>query len=296
MYVYVCMYIYIYIYSTVDGSRLPCMDPENPCIIPIPRPQAKALPITCMTTATAGTHSLFRYLIMVTNNGVSGTIMAVLGQDTRVANEDAQCNHTNTKTCPLMALAAGSGGPLSSRAMKCSLTIVSSTKRVNQGGDVFIYQSDNRFRVPFGSLGDESNTLTNKGLGAVIDTILAQKDRRAINGADLQVPKKFVNRVVDSVDYENFKPYQGTNTTSQFLNHVSTIEGSSSTTLIALENDRPMNTMCIVLDTLPDNDANTYRLTARATWMTRWSLDSVPGLLQAEIPVASKTKIAGMQR
>ena len=68
------------------GPHVHCMDPENPCLIPIPRPQASALPVTCLTEGTLVTDANVRYIAISANGGNTGTMCAVLKQDTRSAN------------------------------------------------------------------------------------------------------------------------------------------------------------------------------------------------------------------
>jgi len=113
---------------------------------------------------------------------------------------------------------------------------------------------------------------------------------KAYDGADFKRLDRhgrhptFICDVVDGVDYENFRPWSGMESSDGFFSHVFSWSGMDNAA-----HERPMSTVFVLFE-VPVN-SQVYTLSARASFYTRWPLTTVPGQTQMDIPVSSLERI-----
>lgn len=249
------------------------MDPLSTVLIPISRRQAAAFPYMGMVKDTVSLSG--RTLYVITNTGHSGTIMGAF----------TTAPFQGVYTIPAISGAPSSGGPSSGRAMKASVEITNSTAAMTAGGSVYVLKTDQRVSIP-----GLPTSLTAAQINTLCDTVKDHPLVKPFDGADFKKTDKhgrhptFVCDVVDGVDFENFSAWQGTESVDGFFGHVFTWPGLDSNT-----HERPMSTIFVLFET--PVAAQTYTLSARAAYYTRWSLATVPGQTQMEIPIATLDRI-----
>jgi len=211
-----------------------------------------------------------RKMLVVTNPGNSGTVLFYL--------HNTPTPFTSVSTVPTMALAAGSGGPTAARAMKASLTLVNTTKRLDMGGRVYTLVANQRTSFP------EPITASQADWNTFMDEIIAHPHTRCWSGADFQSPKTFLAHPSNTTDYLDFNTFQGTLTPNGF----SRVVGDDPNPL-----PRPMSTIYVVFEV--PSATNDYTATARASWYSRWPLESILGQSMKDMPTAPQEHINAIQ-
>jgi len=219
-----------------------------------------------------------RKLYAITNNGISGSVMCYL--------HNTATPFTSVYTVPTLSAAASAGGPTAARAMKASLTMVNDTQRLNQGGKVYTLVANQRLRIPA-----PASTMTQAEWNTLMDEIIAHPHTRAHSGADFVTPKTLVCHPSNIPDYTDFKEFEGTSTVDGFWAGIST--APSPGPVLGGVNKRPMSTIFVVFE--PPAVDQTYTVTARASWYTRWPLDTIMGQSMKPIPTAPLSTINGAQ-
>lgn len=246
------------------------LDPMVQTPAPTHMSSGKALPHTGLVskdfiltplTASAGGDSP-QTLLIVTNSGVSGTVgyMCRVGTDGTIVADT-----TEVLTIPSLA-----AGPTAMRAMKFSVSVVNCTNALKRGGRVTYINSSQRLPG-----GDQFGAGT-------IAAIKSSPYRRRITADDLVTPMQLVGYPIDATEYHSFQPFGEPETPGNFLFHVTNEDIRASTTGRKVQ--RPMSVVAFVFDHVAD--VQEYSVTIRASYYTRWPLDSVPGMQMKNIPVA----------
>lgn len=245
------------------NNRVPDVyNPLNTSLIRSVMSEGHAFPIWGMTRSDIITNEAGRQMLFVTNTGNSGTICYSIYQTTPSATR---------YTIPTLSSSASAGGPTSGRAMKCGITVVNVSKRLNVGGRIYVLNASQRL-----AFGAAPSAMTQLQWKAVADAIIAHPHTRSYTGGDFVAPKTFVCHPTNETDYDKYVAWNGTDTLDQYFEHLAVWSGSTTTL-------RPMSTICIVIEPFPDDSVNDYSFTSRAAFYSRWPLASVPG--QAHIPV-----------
>lgn len=235
-------------------------------IVPVLRNQATAFPVHGMVRKTFSTGTAARHLFVLCNSGRSGSII----QEFFASNPPGV---PNPYTYSLLAAADTAGGPTSGRAMKLGLTVSNATAALSAGGRVYVLNCDQRVFI------DASpSNLSQAELNAFIDRIIAFPTCRAFSGRDFTSPRHFHSHVVDAVDYEEFGEWNGTYTPDQLGQHWAIWPTADPYS-------RPMSTLFIVFE-VPAADQD-YTLVGRASWYTRWPLNTVGAIAQRPVPTAA---------
>lgn len=163
------------------------------------------------------------------------------------------------------------GGPSSGRAMKMSVGLTNTTKRLDQGGRVAILETSNRISLP------KSPELMSDGeWDSVMNGLRSQMNMEPpYDGADFAHPKVRHCSVVDRTKYESFEEWNGSldnivgaataaaapQAFGRFWNTIGHWPGGP-------QNDRKMSTMVFIFS--QSTTTNTYSVDLRGAWYTRW--------------------------
>lgn len=215
-----------------------------------------------------------RVILAITNTGTSGTVCHRWISNGTLVN-------TTSFTIPTLAAADDAGGPTSGRAMKCGVTIQNTTQMLNRGGRVFVFNCASRVRVPAAP-----STWTPVQFNTVFDQLAAMPTSQECDGAHFGEGKHNYCHVVDNTRFEDFDEWLGTYNTDDFSRHVMIWPGATVA-------DRPMSTIFIMFDS--PAIGQTYNISTRATFYTRWSVDTVLGALAKPLPTAPQDVINAHQ-
>jgi hypothetical protein len=249
------------------------MDPMCKMSAPMLVSDGRALSHTGLVSDDFTVGAVNTTVLMVTNTGSSGSVATLF----EVAPDGSLiADSRQVLTIPTMAASDLEGGPSATRAMKYSVSVVNCSNALKRGGRVTYLNSSQRLpaRSP-DTIGQFS---------ALITGIKSSPYRRRINADDLKSPKHLIGYAIDQPKYSTFTAHHGTLTFAEFLAHV--IGASEADPIVA---DRPMSVCAWVFD--PVEDAQSYSVTIRASYYTRWSLTSVPGQQMKHMPTSSAAHI-----
>lgn len=239
-------------------------DPRNNLLVPTVVSEGAAFPISGSTISNHTINTAYRTLLVCTNTGVAGTVMAKIAADTTI--------YPAQYTIPLLSPHSAAGGPTSGRAMKGGLTLCNRTQKLNQGGQVSVLNAVQRVSLPAAP-----SSMTQAQWNDFFDSIVAHPKTKIYNGSDFNKSKTFVSHPLDETDYLGYSDWQGSLTMNDFWDHVAVWPGS-------VHQKRPMSTIFVVFEAAPVN--NTYEAKTRSSFYTRWPLDSVPGQAHRAVPTA----------
>jgi hypothetical protein len=243
------------------------MSPLVPVNVPTAFHSGQAFPFTGLVRPPALTVSPgLRVIIFATNTGKGPTVVNVMSITSVLSQVMSQI--------PTLDFTSANGGPTSARAMKHSIGILNTTAPLSRSGRVYTLTCDSRISVP-----TNPSTLTAAHAEALADTITAHPDTLSYDGSHFGEERTLVSHVIDHADYSTFEPWAGNDNIEDFMRHgLSWPDGPDT-------RSRPMTSQWIVIDKVPA--ANVYALTVRASYYTRWSIDSVPGQSHKKMPTAS---------
>jgi hypothetical protein len=258
-------------------------------LIPVARTAGTAVPLTGLTRHTVPVLSVAvphpnderDQILVISNTGRSGTIMAHISHEKSPSTGNTS-DRITMHTIPMLSEKAATGGPTGARAMKAGVSLINTTPSLYRGGLVFVLNTDQRMALPH-LPGQLSITHIDEWLA----TIKAHPDTIAYSAEHFKEAKEFHCGVVDSTTYEAFQPFNGTYTSDEFFSHIiSPADGGDSS---SFSNQRPMSSIYIVFER--SVQVQSYMASARASFYTRWPLDSLGGALASDIPVASAANV-----
>jgi len=249
-----------------DDAVLHHMSPHFNTLIPTLTHQGRAFPYTGVirNDITQGVNDTI--LIAATNVGIAGTVFTV-----GIANGAAAPTFT-AFTIPTISLADSAGGPTSARAMKFSLGLSCTTPLLSRGGRVSILNGQSRLRVDL-----PPSTMTAVVWTAVLASIRGMPNTQVYDCSHFGETREMSGSVVDNITYEDFEEFVGTESIDEFWEHIAVWPGST-------RRDRPMSTSWVVFS--PPAFQQTYTVSVKASYYTRWGLATVPGQAQIDIPTA----------
>lgn len=175
---------------------------------------------------------------------------------------------------PTLTTGAQSGGCTASRAMRLSCAVVNTTNAVNRGGAVTYINSAQRF----------PQITNNFFFGNIVDAIRESPYRKVTSGdlllGTVDNPNKLTAYPTDMPLYNSFSEHEGNVGADAFLRRLATYLIYNGDSYAALP--RCMSIIAWVFD--PPPVENTYRVTIRSSFYTRWPLESVPGYHMKPIP------------
>jgi hypothetical protein len=243
------------------------IDVFNPLLrtlVPAPVNEGEAFPVFGM--ARLELNMTNRHLLIFSNVGSSAGVGAYI-------NPTAAAYAGGVMNIATLTSSATAGGPTSGRAMKLGVTLVNVTPSLTRGGRVYVLNANQRIL-----LGASPSTMTEAQWDAVADTVRAHPKVQTFSGSDFSSEKTFVCFPTNDTDYRNYQDWEGTDTASTFLAHLSTFSGAS------VGDPRPMSTIFVVIDepAAPQN----WSVYVRAAYYTRWPLNSVLGQHNVPVPTA----------
>jgi len=246
-------------------ARPSMMDANNPALIPTVLSQGNAFPITGVVRHELALTANDTLIYCVTNTGRSGTVAVRL-------HNNGTTSYTGLFTVPLLATADDVGGPTSGRAMKCTIEAVNVTAPLSMGGRVYVLNAHQRITLPA-----DPTLMTVAQQTTLIDSIKAHPDCLSYAGTDFIKPFKMHSDVVDHDTYTGYGEWKGTDTVATFLQHAAIWPGVDPLA-------RPMSAMWVVFQR--PAATQDYTVSFKASYYTRWPLNTVPGTRQTPVPTA----------
>jgi hypothetical protein len=244
------------------------------------RDTGKSLPVSAVCHDELAKPTGDRVMYMLTNNGVSGTLMVKLvSQDGIMTDPSKTAFH-----CQVLSTASTNGGPTSGRAMKAGATIINNTPMLDSGGRVYILNSDQRLALP-----DDLSSLTLTEFNTLCDAVKQSPLRRVYDGTDFKAPRHFHTHVTDPVVYETFQSWAGTLSVANFGSYVAEYAVGPEEHHSSTVKRKSMSTLIILME--PAAKQQDYTVTARGMWSTRWPLNSIGAFVSKDIPTASAAAI-----
>lgn len=256
--------------ALTSGGCVNFLDPS--CVTPVPTliSAGKALAHTALDSQVLTIPPTRYGLIVATQYAGSSTIGFHCLLD---ANGAVLANSASTYDLPTLSYNGEFGGPTASRAMKLSVSVVNTTKVVDRGGSVSILNSSQRLPA-----------VSDNQMVALRDAVLASPYRKVVPSETLlgthAGPNKMISFPVDNTRYHEFAEHGGGDSLVTFLQHCCASVVSGSVTFPPLE--RAMSIQVWLFD--PPTEINTFRITMRAAYYTRWPLTSVPGHHMSQMP------------
>lgn len=253
------------------------LSPHHSANVPTLLRTGHALPYSGMIRFDLDISPTQTFLFAITNNGVSGTVASFIRGELVAGAFVA--NGFFAYTIPTLALADSAGGPTSARSMKIGVSLVNNTSKFNMGGRVFHLNCQQRIR-----LAAPPSTMTGAQLSNAINAIKAFPKCVGYSGPHFEESREFTGNVVDNTRYEDFDEFIGTQTVDEFWDHIAIWPGGPT-----VPGDRPMSTIFLMFT--PPAVTNTYTISVRASYYTRWALDTIPGQTMKPIPTADPATI-----
>jgi hypothetical protein len=255
------------------GAYFPSLSTLRDDLIPVTRSIGTAVPITGLIRLPLKVDNDVSdtnksQLIMVSNPGDMGTVMVRLLQ-----TKDGLPNGVDSFALPLLTKGPEFGGPTSARPMKAGITLVNTTANLNRGGVVYVLNTDQRVLVPTDL--EDLNDVQTEGL---FETIRSHPDTVAYSADHFSEAKEFHCHVVGINSYEAFNAFLGSGGSKSFQKHLLSVSGGAKA-------PRPMSTIFVIFDRT--NFSQDYMASVRASFYTRWPLDTLGGQVAREIPVAT---------
>jgi len=259
----------------VEDRDIHHMSPFFNTLIPTVINQGRAFPYTGLSRIDFTQLVGDTILIAATNVGIAGTVFTTITQN------GAGAPFYQVWTIPTIALADNAGGPTSGRAMKVSLGLVNTTPLLNRGGRVTTLNGQSRLRIDNPPSAASLVTFNN-----IISTIRAMPNTQMHDAAHFGEERHMTGSVVDSVTYEDYEEWVGTESVDEFWEHIAVWP-------LSTRRDRPMSTMWMILS--PPALQQTYTVSTKASFYTRWGLSTVPGQSQYDVPTAPASFINRLQ-
>lgn len=259
----------------VEEKDVHHMSPYFNSLIPTVLNQGRAFPYTGVVRLDFTQGVSDTIILAATNNGISGTVFS-LGFQSGIGNPAYA-----VYTIPTLALADTSGGPTSGRAMKSSLGLVCTTPMLSRGGRITCLNGQSRIKIP-----NAPSVGTLSTFQDIVNAVRAMPPAQPYDASHFGEERQMSGAVVDSVTYEDYEEWVGTESVDEFWEHIAVWPGS-------VRRDRPMTTAWVILS--PPAVAQTYTVSCKASYYTRWGLATVPGQSQFDVPTAPASFINRIQ-
>jgi len=259
----------------VEEREVHHMSPYFNTLIPTVLNQGRAFPYTGLFRLDFTQGVTDTIILAATNNGISGSVLT-LGFQTGAAVPAYA-----VYTIPTIALSDSAGGPTSGRSMKFSMGLNCTTPLLSRGGRITTLNGQSRL-----SIGTAPSAVNLATFNAIVAAIRAMPNSMSCDATHFGEEKQMSGSVVDSVTYEDYEEWVGTESVDEFWEHIAVWPGST-------RRDRPMSTTWMVLS--PPAVIQTYTVSVKASYYTRWGLSTVPGQSQFEVPTAPASFINRIQ-
>jgi len=254
------------------GLKIPnYLDPICQYPVPTVLSDGKALPHTGMVREHFQhcDGSNWEYTLLICQNtGDSGSVAYLVHTDL-----SGVVLSGSILTIPTLKESSGSGGPSAARAMKLSVNVVNTTNAMHRAGRIVTLNSSQR-------LPGRPNDPAVGELSAVISGVRNSPYSRMTSAQQFTTPQQLISFPVDPVSYSQFHPFRGEILGNDFFDHIF----SPPRDHLADQAVRPMSTIVYLFE--PTTAVQDYSVTIRASYYTRWPLESVPGQSMQAIPTA----------
>lgn len=261
--------------STRAGSSLSIFSPSNLSLVPTLLNSGKAFPVSSMVRLNFTVDPGSRYVIIMSHCPTAPNMFMYGRTGFGVTAPPTWL----TRSAPTLLATPLAGGPTSGRTMKAGMTVVNATNALNAGGRVFVLNSDQRF-----VLGADPESLTPTQFTNFLDEIVAHPKAREFSGADFVKGNAFHSHVVDAVNYEQYGDWRGQISINDYFEGFAVWPD-------AVASRRSMSTLIMVIES--PTIAQSYTVSARASWYTRWPLNTVLGQSMRDVPTADARVING---
>jgi len=238
-------------------------DPTNGLLVPTIASEGLAFPVMDKAIGNITVDTGATCILILNNPGNCGTIM------TQIDVDSSNIVSRSAYTCPHF-----SGTPATyCRAMKAAVSMVNTTKLLDQGGRVYMLHLNQRLTLPA-----EFTAMTGEEWKSTASEIKSNPDARPFSGAEFVHEKRFVSHPSNQTNYLKYREWGSVLTASahsQFW----------TTATTAPEKDRSMSTIIIVITDPPANQ--TYAIAAYGAWYARYPLTSLVSRAQVHVPTAS---------
>lgn len=247
--------------------------------MPVPYPDGHALLLdgTVRSAITQGTSTRTAFFFAPT--GVSGTVASAWSLTPGIPGGTILLTGY---TIPLLKDADDAGGATTGRVSTGYAEVACTTQMLNRGGRVYVTSFDGRLALPAAP-----SALTNAQAGTVLDGIVAFPQTRIYDASDFANPKKFNTWIVNTIEYQSFQPWVGTQTPEAHASHFAIWSGSQPY-------HRPMATVCVIVEVPAIQQ--TFEMSFHAKHYTRWPITSVPGQAMVPLKTADQKVITDMHK
>lgn len=273
--------------SRTSGRPGDIFNPMHPGVVPSLLSDGKSLPVRGLVRNELSLNPLLTgghpVIIFCTNNGVSGCTTCEVHVETTP--------HITLSSIKTLDVDAISGGPTTGRAMKVSLGLSNSTQHMVRGGRIYVANLDQRMSFPCAPSLMTTTQWTDFG------TKLSEEPNTiAREGEEFGTNQHYVGHPVNQTaytDYLNWKRYSTGETppapavlhdADAWFSHVGVWPTIVDTFL-----SRPMSTIVFYFEAPPS--LQTYTVTARATYFTRWPLNTISGQNMKNQPTTDSASI-----
>lgn len=254
-----------------QGICMNFMDPKCPMPVPTTVSAGKALPHTALASKSFSVppnHTGLVIAMQVAGSSSVGFHCLLDHNKVMVSLSDAMYD------VPTLSAASLGGGCTASRAMRLSCSVVNTTNVVNRGGAVTYINSAQRL-PPIDP---------EKDFSQFVEGIVESPYRKVTTGDTLlgtpSCPNKLVSYPTDMTLYNSFESHAGALGYNSYMRRIAQHVVAGGNVLNALP--RSMSVIAWIFD--PPPLENTYRVTIRASYYTRWPLETVPGYHMKAIP------------
>lgn len=251
------------------GNEMTVLSTDVPRPVPSITHEGRAYPLSAMTKYAFTTDAVNRTLIFAFCPGDRN--VQVLRY---VFNTGASVVSPDKDSAPLLAHAMDAGGPLTGRPMKFGVELTNFSKRIDQGGAVYVLPMENRLEVPVDPL-----TMTETQWQEEYNKLVSHPRVQTYNGMHFAKGHRWHGHVVDDVAYHQYLKWSAT----------PDFNGAKLVPFAWLGADLAPKAFSMFAFMFPPAGAaneNSYALTIKTAHYFRYALDTVPGSSMREVPTA----------
>jgi hypothetical protein len=165
--------------------------------------------------------------------------------------------------------------------MKGGVTILNSNPALTREGRIYVLNANQKFDFP-----QITSSMTTAEWNTFAADLKAHPHTKCYSADDFATPRTFVCHPANHPAYYEYQNWLGTQTGTDFAKHFSVFPG---TTASGGFSHRPMSTIAILVDVT--SSAQSYTVSARANFYTRWPIDSIMGQSMKDVPLAEVKQV-----
>lgn len=222
------------------------------------------------------------WLILATNTGCTSDVGYIIPLDTEYKTvPSAQPTASFLRfSMPTLEKHDTAEGASAGRPMRYAVSVVNCTNLMNRGGRVFYLNSAQR--MPF-VVAETANSQTSYDFSTLVESVKATNIRQAVDGADLKAGQHLIGFPTDTTQYHAYNTWGGDE--EHFDDYLKRISVAYS------DKTKPMSVQAWIFE--PTTEPQSYEVTMRSSYYTRWPLTSIPGQKMAITPTAHPDIVNG---